>query len=353
MITAKRFAGSLVAIFLICWFSPSLAQDDKALQKLIEGAKKEGKARIGLTMRWEEAGKPAAKKIVEAFHSRYPFVKVDYERVGGSRERERFLPELAAGKVPHDATVASGTQVPMLIKANLAEPVDWRSLGVHPRHVHPDRFGVYYRSQIVGILWNRKLIPDAVGEKLTWEDCASPKWKKKIAMDNRPRYLEIFYQPHVWGRDKTLAHARQLGANQTIFERSRSAAVTKLTLGEYPIICGANYSHFREQTTYRNVTHLGFTLAEPIPVPHGDVVFIPRGATNPNSAKLWIVWSLTEEGQRVLDSVEFDGSPFVPGTEPAKLLKGKKTASYEPQWEAKAEDLLKEILEAVGLPVVQ
>jgi hypothetical protein len=65
------------------------------------------------------------------------------------------------------------------------------------------------------------------------------------------------------------------------------------------------------------------------------------------------VWSLTEEGQRILDSVEFDGSPFIPGTEPAKLLKGKKTASYEPQWEAKAEELLKEILEAVGLPVVQ
>jgi ABC-type glycerol-3-phosphate transport system substrate-binding protein len=179
MSTAKRFAGSLVAIFLICWFSPSLAQDDKALQKVIEAAKKEGKARIGLTMRWEEAGKPAAKKIVEAFHSRYPFVKVDYERVGGSRERERVLTELAAGKVPHDATVASGTQVPMLIKANLAEPVDWRSLGVHPRHVHPDRFGVYYRSQIVGILWNRKLIPDAVGEKLTWEDCGALSGRKK------------------------------------------------------------------------------------------------------------------------------------------------------------------------------
>ena len=55
----------------------------------------------------------------------------------------------------------------------------------------------------------------------------------------------------------------------------------------------------------------------------------------------------------MLDSVEFDGSPFIAGTEPNKILKGKKTATYEPQWESKAEDLLKEILEAVGLPVVQ
>ena len=353
MNTAKRVATSLVTLLLVGWTFPAIAQQDKALQKLIEGAKKEAKLKIGLTMRWQEAGKPSGQKIVETFQARYPFVKIDYERVGGSRERERVLTELAAGKVPYDVTVLSGTQLDIVNKANLAEPVDWRAIGVHPRHVHPDRFGVYYRSQLVGILYNRKLIPDAVGSKLTWEDCANPKWKKKVAMDNRPRYLEIFYQPHVWGKEKTLAHARQLGANQTIFERSRSAAVTKLTLGEYPIICGANYSHYREQIVYRGVTHIGFTLAEPVPVPHGDIVFIPRGAASPESAKLWVVWSLSEEGQRVLDSVEFDGSPFIAGTEPNKVLKGKKTASYEPQWEAKAEDLLKDILEAAGLPVVQ
>jgi iron(III) transport system substrate-binding protein len=348
-----HIARSLVALLLAGWLSPLWAQQEKALQKVIEGAKKESKVKIGLTMRWQEAGKPSGQKIVETFQARYPFVKVEYERVGGSRERERVLTELSAGKVPYDVTVLSGTQLDLVLKAKLAEPIDWRSLGVHQRHVHPDKFGVYYRSQLVGILYNRKLIPDEVGSKLTWEDCANPKWKKKVAMDNRPRYLEIFYQPHVWGKEKTLAHARQLGANGTIFERSRSAAVSKLTLGEYPIICGANYSHYREQIAYRGINHIGFTVAEPVPVPHGDIVFIPRGAASPESAKLWVAWSVAEEGQRVLDAVEFDGSPYIAGTEPNKILKGRKTASYDPQWEAKAEDLLKEILEAIGLPVVQ
>lgn len=353
MKSVSRVAACAFMLFLAGWYSPIWAQQNKALQKLIEGAKKENKVRIGLTVRWQEAGRPSGQKIVETFQARYPFVKVDYERVGGSRERERVLTELAAGKVSYDVTVMSGTQRDMVVKANLAQSVDWRALGVNQRQIHPDHFGVYYRSQLVGIIYNRKLIPDAVGSKLTWEDCASPKWKKKVAMDNRPRYLEIFYQPHVWGKEKTLAHARQLGANQTIFERSRSAAVTKLTLGEYPIICGANYSHYREQVVYRGVNHIGFTLAEPVPVPHGDIVFIPRGATSPETAKLWIVWSVADEGQRVLDSVEFDGSPYIVGTEPNKILKDKKTATYDPKWESKAEDLLKEILEAVGLPIVR
>jgi iron(III) transport system substrate-binding protein len=329
------------------------AQEGKGLEKIIAGAKSEGKAKIGLTMRWEEGGHPSGKKIVETFQARYPFVKVEYERVGGSREREAVLAELSAGRVGYDVTALSGTQVPTAIQANVIERVDWKFLGVAPAQIHPEGVGIYYRTQIFGIAYNRKLVPDSVGQKLTWEDCANPKWKKKVAMDNRPRYLELFWQPHIWGREKTLAHARQLAANQTIFERSRNAALQKLLLGEYSIICGVQYSSYKEQFVYRNMTQLGFTSAEPVPVPMGDVVFVPRGAPHPNAAKLWVAWSVSEDGQKILDAVEFDGSPLVPGTETSKLLKGKKIATYEPQWEAKAEDILKEIIEAIGLPIVK
>ena len=205
---------SIVAFFLLLPLSPVHSQ---GLEKITEGAKKEGKVRVGVTVRWEEGGKPGAKKMVEVFQSRYPFVKVDYERVGGSRERERVLSELAAGKISYDVTVLSETQVPTALRANVVEMVDWRSLGVHPQQVHSDGFGVNYRTQFYGMVYNRKLLPDAVGAKLTWEDCANPKWRKKVAMDTRPRHLEILWQPHVLGRDKTLGHARRLAANQTIF----------------------------------------------------------------------------------------------------------------------------------------
>src|SRR5262245_26803417 len=113
----------------------------QGLEKIAEGAKKEGKLKVGLTVRWEEGGKPGAKKFVEAFQARYPFLKVEYERVGGSRERERVLTELAAGRSPYDVTVISETQVPTALKANLVEKVDWKTLGVPSQHVHPDGFG--------------------------------------------------------------------------------------------------------------------------------------------------------------------------------------------------------------------
>lgn len=325
----------------------------QGIEKVSEGAKREGKVRVGITVRWMEGNRPGAKKMVDVFQARYPFVKVDYDRVGGSRERERVLSELAAGRVSYDVTVMSETQVPIALQANLVEKVEWSSLGVHPQHVQPDGVGVNYRSQVYGIVYNRKLVPDAVGTKLTWEDCANPKWKGKVAMDTRPRHLEVLWQPHGWGRDKTLAHARELAKNQTVFERDRTGAMTKLNLGEYSIVCGALYFTHYELLRSGRGADVGFTLAEPVPMSMGDVVFIPRGAKYPSAARLWVVWSLSEEGQKVLDEVEGSGSLVFPGTQAAKMAQGKKAVWYEPKWRAKADVILKEILGAVGLPIVQ
>ena len=289
--------------------------------------------------------------MVEGFQSRYPFVKVDYKRVGGSRVRERILSEIAAGKVSYDVTVISSTQVPTVLRANIAEMVDWRALGIHPRLIPPNGIGASANTQVYGIAYNRKLLPDSIGMKLNWEDCVSPKWKGKVAMDTRPRHLEIFWQPHVWGREKTLNHARQLEANGTAFQRSRSGTMIKLALGEYPIVCGTFYHTYFEYLTFRAAKHLGFTTGDPVPISPGSFLYIPRGATNPNAAKLWVVWLLSEEGQLLLDKVHGSGSPVFEGTQAAKIIKGKKVAWFEPKWHTKSRDILREILQAVGLPV--
>jgi ABC-type Fe3+ transport system substrate-binding protein len=347
---AKLLAALLVLAFFLPVSSPAAEQ---GREKIIEGAKKEGKLRLGITTRWEEAGKPAAKKMVEAFQSVYPFIKIDYQRVGGSRERERILAELAAGKITYDVSILSETQVPIAQRGNLVELVDWRGLGVPPGLVHPAGFTVTPHTQVYGITYNRKLIPEAVGSKLAWEDCANPKWRKKVAMDTRPRHLEVFWQPHVWGREKTLKHARDLAANQTIFERDRNQTIAKLILGEYPIVCGNFFSHYFEEVRGGNADHLGFTPGEIVAIAPGSLAYIPRGAANPNAAKLWTLWWVSEAGQKIQDEIEGNAHPSFAWSRSAKMTKGKKVYWYEPEWMGKADEILKEILAAVGLPVVQ
>src|SRR5215813_6769418 len=93
----KSFIGALMGASFLSSLAPLWAQ---GLEKLVDGAKKEGRIKMGLTVRWEEGGKAGAKKFVEVFQTRYPFLKVKYGRVGVSRERERVWSELAAEKFP-------------------------------------------------------------------------------------------------------------------------------------------------------------------------------------------------------------------------------------------------------------
>jgi iron(III) transport system substrate-binding protein len=345
---AKRLLAGLVPFL----FYVSAAQA-QGLDKVVEGAKKEGKVKLGISLRWEVGGKPSGKKLVEAFQARYPFVKAEFERVGGTRERERVLSELAAGKVAYDVTVFTVTQIPTAVQANVIERVDWRSLGIQTQRIGPDGLGVNYQTRIFGIAYNRKLVPEEAGKKLTWEDCADPKWKGKVAMNDSPVHLEIFWQPHIWGRAKTLEHARRLTANQAILERSLEDSMHKVSLGEYPISCGNLQRNYLQQVVFRGATNVGFTAPDPVPATHAGVVFIPRGAPHPNAAKLWVAWSLSDEGQKLLEVVDLSGSPDAPGTEASKVVKGKKIAWYEPEWQLKAAEIRKEILEAMGLPVVR
>jgi iron(III) transport system substrate-binding protein len=339
-------------IFFCVFLLPGNLQS-QTLNKLIEGAKNERTVKVGVTLRWEVGGKPVAKKIVEVFQSRYPFLKVDFERIGGSAERERLLNELAGGKVSYDVAVLAEDQVPPALKANLIELVDWESLGVHPEVTYRGKTGVEHQTRLYGIVYNRKLISDEVGQRLTWEDCVDAKWKGKIASDTRPRHLEILWQPDGWGREKTLAHAKKLGENGTIFERSRTGTMTKLAVGEYPIVCGAYYDTYTDHFRYMGGRHLGFTPGKPVLVGSPDVVFVPRGARHPNAAKLWTVWSVSEEGQVLLDDLATTGHPIFQGTEAAKMIKEKKsTLRLEEQWIGKSGEILKEIIEAIGLPVV-
>ena len=128
--------------------------------------------------------------------------------------------------------------MPTAVKTNIVEPVDWRALGIKEQDIGPQGVGVHYVLAAFGIVYNRKRVPDAVGEKLTWEDCVDPKWIGQLAMNDGPIHLEILWQPNVWGRDKTLAYVRRLAANKTVLGTGGEEIVDKVTLGEYAFSCG-------------------------------------------------------------------------------------------------------------------
>jgi len=324
----------------------------QTMDQIVAGAKKEGEVRVSISVRKKRRGLIMGTRLIEAFQKKYPFINVKYKRIGGSRQRERVFSELVGGMISYDVATLSNTQVEPGIKANIFQKVNWKKLGARPTIVHPTGVGVSYRTQVFGMGYNTDLVSKEDAQKLSWEDCINPKWAGKFATDDRPRHLEVLYQDNAWGREKTLDYARKLAANKPIIVMSRSEAVLKLSAGAHHIICGARWSGIRRQIAWGS-KNIGFTAADPAIITAGDLIFVPRTTKNPNAGLLWILWSVSDEGQRLLDEVQWTGNPAISGTSAEKLIKGKKTVEASWEYQSRSNDILKEILTAMGFPVVR
>ncbi|MDP2643899.1 MAG: extracellular solute-binding protein [Desulfobacterales bacterium] len=340
------FCGALLAL------GPLPAQSDP-LDPYIQAAKKEGAVRIGVTLRAKVFGKPAGELYIAAFQKRYPFLKVTFKRIGGARERERIITEMIAGSVAYDVAVASETMIPTLKQGNLPRVADWRQLGVSEVLTHKENVGIYHRTMIFGIGYNRDLIPDEAAQAFTWETCTDPKWKGKTAMDDRPRHLNRLFRPDAWGREKTLDHARRWAANKPAVESSRSTAATKLMAGAYHMICGMPRDQIRDLQVFGENKNIGIVYPEPVPVGKGDVIFVPDKARHANAGMVFLAWTATNEAQKILDDINFTGHPSFEGTESNSILKNKQISYATWEDSLHADEDLAEILQAMGIPVVR
>ncbi len=332
---------------------PARSAPSHPLDPYIEAAKKEGSVTLGLTLMEKSHGKPAGELYLAAFQKRYPFLKVNFKRIGGAKERERIITEMAAGIIDYDVVTVSETMVNTIVSAKLPRAVEWQKLGVPKFLIHPKNIGLSTRPPIYGIAYNRDLIPDAVAKTFTWETCTDPKWKGKTAMDDRPRHLNRLILEDAWGRAKTLDYAKRWAAVKPAMESSRITAAEKLTMGSYYMICGLPRRYVEDIRVNSESKAIGMVFPDPVPVGIGDPIYVPLAAKHPNAAILFLVWTSTPEAQNLIDQVDFTGDPRIEGSESNKALKGKKVLSD--RWEDvdRSDDNLAEILQAMGIPVVR
>lgn len=351
----KRREGiySVLVFALVSLFYSSSPAMAGLLDPYIEGAKKEGSVKLGITIRKKRFGKSAGEKYLQAFQKRYPFLKVEFRRIGGSRERERVLAEMAAGLFNYDVVTMSETMVGTVFKAKLPKIVNWGKLGLPKELIHPKNVGVSLRTPVYGIGYNREFVPDKVAQAFTWETCTDAKWRGKTAMDDRPRHLNVLYQPDGWGREKTIDYAKRWAANKPVIEASRSTAAQKLAVGAYHLICGMPRRQVKDLQVYGGVKTIGNVYPEPVVVGVGDVIYVPRKAKHPNAGILFLAWSTTKEAQNILDKTDWSGHPAFEGNEVAETLKGRKVVYGNWEYSDRSDEILAELLRAMGFPVVR
>lgn len=296
--------------------SPSASQGQPAAssagqsleQRLYEGAKKEGKF-----VWWYTSPAEEFQKFVTAFTTAYPGIQFEYTDANVGVHQERFMLELQAKKVSVDSlsvqdflTIRSAGAA-----ADLTELIE--DTRFSPSLATQDKIGVYLTHTVDGIAYNKNVVPEADAPK-TWDDLLDPKYKGKIAIEDRTtafiRFTDVpEYQgsrPGLWSEDKVVDYLGKLKQQSPRFMNSNTTMAASLAAGEIGIIAGVHMQSFRrlqDRGAPVEWARIDTNIVD------SSTHFIPKDAPHPNAARLFIWWSLSKDGQKAWDDIRGQGDP--------------------------------------------
>jgi iron(III) transport system substrate-binding protein len=302
-------------VLALCVFSAVAANVwSQSEDELVHGARKEGKVVFWSSMRVEDS-----RALAAGFEVKYPFVKVDIFRAGGEQIVNRAMAEHLAGKTTYDVLNAFALKV--LQNKGLLQPY------AAPEAAHyaagfkdPQNYWVSLYSGYNVIGYNTKLVPKAESPK-NWEDLLNPRWKGKLGMDDEEYFWHAGMLKY-WGEEKGKKYMDGLSRQGLHFRNGHALLADLLSVGEFPVVVVVYPDHI-EQMKAKGQPVEWVKTTDPILVNLAPVAVAAK-APQPNAAKLFMNYSISKEGQDILQkarraSARHDINPLVPDMDPRKL----------------------------------
>lgn len=321
-----RVLATASAILLAGTFlAGQAAARSAALEKVIEGAKKEGVLKILWTEDHMGADTGLAK-IIEAMNKRYGTnVKMQFTQGSSFPANLGRLIQEYKSHQPASTDIFLGSAGHMLagLKTGMLMKVDWNALVERPApknpdfdRVNPEGVGMAVASRVVGIVYNTNLVKGAdVPQSI--EDVLKPKWKGQIATTP---YVTGFYQlaaPDMLGEKYILDYVTRLKPQIGGFITCNS--LDKVASGEFAMLifdCGRDAA-LRYQKTGAPIGH---TVPKEAIRDNVIDLGVPANAEHPNAGKLFIAFQQTEEGQQLLWKYGAYDLEIYPGSHSKKLI---------------------------------
>ena len=316
--------------------------------EIVARAKQEGKLRI-------LSGLDSRKQMREAFVKKYPFLDVQTEEITGTDAGQRFILELKAGQV-------KGWDVVHVSSENYLEYPEYTKkfdilgmaqhgvLAVPGGMIDPRFRNILAMTSSVSIVaYNKKLVaPERVPS--TWEDFLKPEFKgKKFLVDIRPHPYRSLVP--LMGMEWVLNYCRRLAAQEPIWVRGQTRALTSMAAGEYALYAAVNY-HSTVGVMKKDPTgNLQYKVVEPVPVRLSETEAVLNSAAHPHAGLLWLEFVAAPEGQRIIDEHEpLKSSLFAQGSAVEKLIREKKLSVLGWDDYADSPELVEKIVAAFGFP---
>lgn len=313
-------SAAVAAAALIALGGPVWAQ---TLDEVKAGAAKEGKV-----VWYDSVPRAEGDAILAEFQKAFPFIKTaEYLEVPGAAKTARITQESRAGGPTADVTLDGPASGMRHAESGFLLPVNWKALGIEPdKNRTPNEYLIAITTPLFGILYNTDKVKEADAPK-TYEELLDPKWSGRVGTWSRAIGFVILAAD--WGEQKTVDYVTKFSALKPKLYRSTYAAAQSVGAGEVDIIFGI---HHTALPTIEKGAPAKWRFLEPVPVGPLYGVLLKHGR-NPNAGKLLLAWLGSKEGALAYEKVTKRGNPFIPETETAKMLKGRKISSFDPKTE--------------------
>jgi iron(III) transport system substrate-binding protein len=281
----SSFLAAVATTLGLAWAKPAVAQNFGP-PELVAVAKSEGKL-VYYTANFAEV----EQEVIREFNKRFPEIKVEMVRAPGGQLITRVKTEAAAGKLAADVVDHSD-------RALMSELVD-----LFQDYAPPNGKDYLPESMISPKLWPRATLVwsiaynSALAQKppKTWMDLTKPEYGDKqigqvFAASGGTTWTRIMFERQVLGED----YWKKQAATNPVLYPSGAPMSDALVRGEIvmgPLLYNAVFPKKRDGAPVEILF-----APEGAPVnPYASGV--PKTATHPNAAKLFLNWCLSEEGQ--------------------------------------------------------
>jgi iron(III) transport system substrate-binding protein len=311
-------------LFVLCTGRESRAAADARTQ-LIEGAKKEAKLMI-----YSSVSATDTATLAQRFQQKYSFIKPEYLRLGSERLLTRILQEARGGK-----------QFADVYQTGVVEVYMFKEKGMLTKYASPERaayadyfkdsegyYTAFFHTSKV-IAYNTRLVASGRAPK-SYEDLLDGQWRARLGLPSGGGgirwYLAMMKE---MGEEKGEAYMKKLAAQKPIVGQDISAVTALMAAGEYPVAVFTN-AHQIEQMKTQGAP-VEWVATRPV-LTTQTVLALPNRAPSSNSAKLYIDFVLSKEGQELLRS--FNRIPARTDVEanPPRLTRGLKFSPYKGEW---------------------
>jgi iron(III) transport system substrate-binding protein len=274
----------------------ALYEGPDRLQKLIEGAKREGELTVYTSAQTDDLG-----PVVAAYEKKYG-IKASIWRAGSEAVLNRALQESRAGRHTVDVVETNGPELEGLSREQILQRVK------SPHHadligpaIRPHGEWVGTRLNVFVQAYNTKLIRKEDLPK-TWEELTQPKWKGKLGIEQEDSdWLSGVFGE--LGEERAQKVFREIVDTNGVSLRKGHTLLTQLVAsGEVPLALTV-YNYKAEQLRAEGAPIDWFTIGNAIARPNG--VGVARNAPHPHAAVLFYDFELSEEGQRIIAAREF------------------------------------------------